>query len=459
VWSRSPAQVAFLQENTPVTRLSILFDARNSWNLLLRGLKEERRAGLLRNETLFKRFPQVGLQFAPADNDQYYTQLVLRHPPVGPAVANLQGRGSAGSSLRFQAGLAALSPGLVPAPASRTPAVLVQDQRGTVHYVTPDNTVEWSDSLGSLLVAPPQVLPRAFGQRPGFLLSTANRLFLLNEEGLSARNFPLNLPDTVQAASLTSLPPGDGNPARVLVTDRYANLYLFDARGDAPAAWQPKRLDFALAAPPQLLRVGGRDVVLTLLENGYIFAYDLQGNTLPGFPISLGARLHSEAYVEAGPTLQRTRLTVVSQRGELVTFTLSGDIRQRRRLTTWSRQSTFRVLPDQAQRTFVVVRDDGLGRLTVLNAAGRQLLDRRFVTSASKPVQYFRFDEGRSALVITEPGPGKAYLFDSAYRLVGGEPFDSNAPAVGLTFDADARSYQLYRVVGAELRRLTLKMD
>ncbi|GAB2968404.1 hypothetical protein GCM10027048_44080 [Hymenobacter coalescens] len=458
-WSRSPAQMALLEEATPVAQLSVVLDTRNSWNVLLRALVEERRAGLLRNEALLQRFPQVALQYALADSGQYYTQLVLRHPPIGPAVAGGQTAGGAGSSLNFQAGLAAVGPQVLPAAAGRLAPVLVQDRRHAVHYITVDNTVGWSDSLGGPLLMPPALLDNAFGSRPGILMLTPGRVHLLSERGRPARNFPLNLPDTVQAASLSSAPPADGQPARLLVADRYANVFLFDALGGAPPAWQPKRLDFALAAPPQLLRVGGRDVVLCLLENGYIYAYDALGGTLPGFPISLGARLHAAAFVEPGPTLRRTRLTVINQHAELVSFTLGGDVVQRRRLTTWSRGSTFRLVTDQAGRGYVVVRDDGAGRLTVFDAAGRTLVERRFLTSAEKPAQLFDFGNGRRVLVLTETGPGKAYLYDSRYRLVGGQPFDSNAPTVGLTFDATADSYQLYRVVGTELRRLTLKMD
>jgi hypothetical protein len=458
-WSRSPTQVALLEETTPVAHLSVLLDTRNSWNMLLRALVEERRAGLLRNEALFQRFPQVALQYAPADSGQYYTQLVLRHPPIGPAVAGAQAPGGAGSLLSFQAGLAPVGPTVLPAPPGRIAPTLVQDRRGALHYVTADNTVGWSDSLGGPLLTPPQLLPGTFGRRPGILLLTNGRVHLLTEQGRPARNFPLNLPDTVQAASLSSAPGADGQVPRLLVADRYANLFLFDALGNAPAAWQPKRLDFALAAPPQLLRVGGRDVVLCLLENGYLYAYDALGGTLPGFPISLGARLHSAAFVESGPTLRRTRLTVINQHAELVTFTLSGEITQRRRLTTWSRSSTFRLVPDQQERGYVLVRDDGQGRLTVFDAAGRTLVERRFLTSAEKPVQFFDFGGGRRVLVLTETGPGKAYLYDSRNRLVGGQPFDSSAPTVGLTYDAGAATYQLYRVVGTELRRLPLKMD
>ncbi|WP_400191182.1 hypothetical protein [Hymenobacter sp. B81] len=461
-WSRSPAQVSFLQETLPLARVSVMLDTRNSWNLLVRALTETRRAGLLRNETLFKRFPQVAWQLMPHDmaqeqsDGQYYTQLVLRHPPVGPAVARPQAQAGVGSSLSFRAGLGTTGPVLAAPGEARSP-LLVQDRAGVLHSVTADNTVAWSDSLGGPLIAPPA--PLAVGGKAHLALATASRVFLLTDKGQPAPNFPLNLPDTLQATYLATAPGAGAQPARLLVADRYANLYLYDTNGSAPPAWQPKKLDFALAAAPLLLNVAGRDVVVTLLGNGYVYAFDGLGNPMPGFPISVGARLASGAFVESGATLRRTRLTVVNQHGELVTFTLSGDVAPRRRVATWSRTSTFQLVPDQQQRRYVVVRDDGQGRLTVFEPGGRQLVERRFLTSAPKPVQLFDFGAGRQVLVLTEPGPGKAYLYDARGRLVGGEPFDSNAPTVELTYEAATGTYQFYRVVGNELKRLALKLD
>jgi len=458
VWSRSPTQVAFLQETQPLARMSVFLDTRNSWNVLLRALVEERRAGLLRNETLFKRFPQVALQFVPATSEtdagaQYYTQLVLRHPALGPAVARPQTPNGTGSALAFKTRLSS-SPTLVPVAGAARPGALVQDGSNVLHYVTPDNIVTWSDSLPGPVVEPVQRLA-AVG---GYLFATPDRLHLLDERGREAPNFPLNLPDTVQVSSLTVSPAGAGSAARLLVAGGGGNLFLYDASGNAYPGWQPKRLEFALAAPPHYLVVGGRDVIVVPLENGYVYAFDQQGSVYPGFPISVGARLNTGAFVEAGPTLSRTRLTVVTQHGERVTFNLSGDVVSRSRVATWSRSSVFRLIPDQNQRTYVVTREEG-GRLALFEPTGRALLSQTFVTSGPKPVQFFNFGPGRRVFVLTEPGPHKAYLYDNQGRLVGDQPFDSSTPHVGLTYDAATAAYDLYRVMGTELRRAALKFN
>jgi hypothetical protein len=345
------------------------------------------------------------------------------------------------------------SPMLVPIGGARTPGVLVQDGSRVLHYVTPDNIVAWSDSLPGPIVGALRRLPLESGTH--LLFATMGRLHLLDERGLEAANFPLNLPDTVQATSLTPSPVGSG-ATRLLVTGGGGNLFLYDTEGNAFPAWQPKRLDFNLAGAPSYLVVGGRDVLIVPLENGYVYAFDQQGGTYPGFPISVGARLNSEAFVEAGPTLRRTRATVVTQHGERVSFNLSGDIVSRGRVATWSRTSSFRLVPDQRQRSYVVVREEG-GRLTLFEPAGRQLLAQTFITSGTKPVQYFDFGNGRRVFVLSEPGPQKAYLYDAQGRLLGGQPFDSSAPEVGLDYAPATNTYQLYRTIGNELRRSAFK--
>ncbi|GAA3997699.1 hypothetical protein GCM10022408_05550 [Hymenobacter fastidiosus] len=458
VWSRSPTQVAFLQETQPLARMSVFLDTRNSWNVMLRALVEERRAGLLRNETLFKRFPQVALQFVPAANEtdagaQYYTQLVLRHPALGPAVARPQTANGTGSTLAFKTPLTS-SPALITVAGATRPGTLVQDGRSVLHYVTPDNVVSWSDSLPGPIVEP----VRQFAATGGYLFATADRLHLLDERGREAPNFPLNLPDTVQVSSLTVSPGAGATAARLLVAGGGGNLFLYDTNGTAYPGWQPKRLEFGLAAPPHYLVVGGRDVIVVPLENGYVYAFDQQGSVYPGFPISVGARLNTGTFVEKVSTLSRTRLTVVTQHGERVTFNLSGDIVSRSRVATWSRSSVFRLIPDQNQRSYVVTREEG-GRLSLFEPTGRQLLTRSFVTSGMKPAQFFDFGPGRRVFVLTEPGPRKAYLYDNQGRLVGGQSFDSSTPRVGLVYDAAAATYQLYRVVGTELRHTALKFN
>jgi hypothetical protein len=213
-----------------------------------------------------------------------------------------------------------------------------------------------------------------------------------------------------------------------------------------------------------LLTVGGRDVIVAALRNGYVYAFTQTGERYPGFPVSTGARLDGPLLAQPGPTLARSVLRLVNQHGELVTLTLSGDITSRRRITTWSRTATFGLVAEAGGRanSFVVTREDG-GRLDVFNPAtttATPLLSRQLLTSGPKPVQWFDFGADHQVLALTEPGPAQVSLFDGQGRPLGSggmgtpiAPWPSTGAGVALRYDAARRRYLLVRVLGHELRR------
>ena len=460
-WAKTPAQVAFLQETLPRARLSIFVDMRNSWNALLGVLTEERRAGLLRNEALFKRFPQIALQLVPAVNEaapeaQYYTQFLLRHPDLGPATAQPGGPAANGRVLAFRHLLIG-APTLLPALGTRVPAVVVQDSTNTLHFVSADNTVLWSDTLAGPAVGV-GLLSAGGGVPDGLLLGAGSRLHLLAIDGREELPFPLNLPDTVRLAALRAAPGVAGTAARLLALTAGNDLLFLDAKGRLFPGWQPKRLDFPVAGLPAVLGVSGRDVVLVPLQNGYVYAFDGRGSLFPGFPLSMGGRLAGGLLVQAGSTLGRTRLTLVNQHGELLTFTLSGDVLSRRRVATWSRTARFHLVPDPRGRTYALTREDGNQLDVYLPTQAAPLFTQRFVTSGPKPVQFFDFGPSRRVVAVTEPGPGQVFLYDGQGRLLGGASLPSTGTGVGLSYDATTDTYQLVRMVGRELRRTELRV-
>ena len=460
-WAQTPAQVSFLQETLPRARLSIIIDTRNSWNALLGVLTEERRAGLLRNEALFKRFPQIALQLVPADNEaapeaQYFTQLLLRHPDLGPAVAQAGSAIANGRVLAFKQLLVG-QPTLLAAAGTRIPSIVVQDSANTLHYVTADNTVLWSDTLAGPAVGL-SLLPAAGRVPGGLLLGEGSLLHLLGNDGRDVLPFPLHLPDTVRVTKLLAAAAGPDAPARLLVVTAGNDLLLLDAQGRLFPGWQPKRLDFPLAGAPAIFSINGRDVVVVPLQNGYVYAFNSQGNLFPGFPLSLGARLAGGLLVQAGSTLTRSLLTMVNQHGELVTFTLSGDVLTRRRVATWSRTARFRLVPDLRGRSFVLTREDGNQLDVYLPTQAAPLFTQRFVTSGTKPVQLFDFGNGRRMVAVTETGPGQVFIYENKGNLLGGASLPSTGTGIGMSYDATTDTYQLVRIVGRELRRTELKV-
>jgi hypothetical protein len=472
VWSRSAAQVALLQQTQPLARLTLLADVRQGWNALLGTLAEDRRAGLLRNESLFRHFSQVAWQLVPPEQpadearpgSQYFAQLLLRRP--GQALAADSGPVGNHDRLRFATPLAG-QPLLLPAvPAtdgSLAAPIALADSLGVLRLLPAGTAgLPWADSLPG---------PVVVGAGPGgglrllrgrLLLATAHHVHWLSPaDGKEAPGFPLNLPDSVTVAAVAA-----GTSPRLVVATASHDLLLFDTNGRRYPGW-PHRLEAPLAGPPVLLTVGGRDVIIAALRNGYVYAFDQAGGRYPGFPVSAGAHLDGPVLATAGPTLARSQLRVVNQHGELLTITLSGDITARRRVATWSRTASFRLVPEASGRagSFVIVRQDG-GQLDVFGPAGvAPLLSRRLLTSGDKPVQWFDFGADRQVLALTEPLPSQVALFDGQGRPLGagaGSPspagtWPSTGTGVALRYEATRQRYLLLRLVRRELHRDEVK--
>ena len=456
VWSRAATQVALMQQALPQARLTLLADVRQGWNALLGALAEDRRAGLLRNESLLRRFPQVAWQLLPPDAgprasgpasaSPYYAQLLLRRASETTAADSVL---AASTGTRFRTALAG-QPLLLSA-AENAYSTVLADSAGVLRLLPgAPGALPWVDSLPGPAVG---LGPRLVRGR--LLLATAHRVHSLSvADGREAPGFPLNLPDTTTIAAVAATP---GTP-RLVVATTTADLLLLDTNGRRYPGW-PRRLEAPLAGPPVLLTVGGRDVVVAALRNGYVYAFDQAGERYPGFPVSAGARLAGPLLATAGPTLAKSQVRLVNQHGELLTLTLSGDVTGRRRLATWSRTASFRLVPEASRRagSFVVVRQDG-GQLSAFSPAGELLLSRQLLTSGEKPVQWFDFGAGHQVLALTEPLPGQVTLYTGQGRPLAGSPaapatWPSTGSGVALRYDAARRRYLLARYQGRELRR------
>ena len=455
-WSRSATQVALLQQLLPQARLTVLADLRLGWNALLGTLAEDRRAGLLRNEGLLRHYSQVAWQLLPPDHDpaetapgaQYYEQLLLRHPSQVAADTAV----GAGTGIRLGAALAG-RPLLLPADANGTPALVLADSAGVLRRMPlGGRAAVWADSLPGPVVGTGSRLLRG-----RLLLATAHRLHWLDPAtGIQAPNFPLNLPDSLTIATVAVAPNAAPVP-HLLVATADQDLLLYDTNGHQYSGW-PHHLEAPLAGPPLLLLVGGRDVVVAALTNGYVYAFDQAGGRYPGFPVSAGARLAGPLLAQAGATLARSTVRLVNQHGELLTLSLSGDVTARRRVATWSRTAEFRLVPEATGRagSFVVVRQDG-AQLDVFAppaaAPALPLLSLHLLTSGQKPVQWFNFNPGHQVLAVTEPGPAQVRLFDGQGRPLGrgaGTPlaagtWPSTGTGIGLLYDAAGQRYLLLR--------------
>ncbi|MHC2992838.1 hypothetical protein OB13_15080 [Pontibacter sp. HJ8] len=452
VWGRSVAQKEFLEETLQEANFSLYLNTVNAWYVLNRYLQEENREDLLQSSSLIRRFNQVSLQFAKTEN-QYYTSFLFRRQDR--TAANGEGGFEEEAAIPFAHRLQS-QPFPIQNAVDRSREVVVQDSLHILHNITANGSRGWVDTLGSQVRGTIHQVELGSDKKLRYVFATSNRIHAIDNQGKNLENFPFNIGDTVRIQRLAVFDYEKNRDYRLLVDDALGNLYMYDTRGNAVPGWQPRRMDYRLAATPQHLRVGGRDVILALLENGYIYALNTKGETYPGFPFSLRVPITSEGVAKVGADLRRSLVTVVTRYGEVVEFNLLGEVRKREQLPRPSKSAMFDLVPEASGKSFIIVRQDQ-GKVAAFDQDKKQLFEKNFVTSAPKLVQYFHFGGGNQVYAITETGPQKTYLYSANAALIGGRSLENNQP-VTIFYNEVTNNYTVYKVFRRELQKLSFKL-
>ncbi|GAB3201939.1 hypothetical protein ABID22_001297 [Pontibacter aydingkolensis] len=453
VWGKSVAQKAFLEETLQEGNFSLYLNTVNAWYVLSRYMTENSREDLLQNSTLIKRFNQVSFQFSNAGK-QYYTSFVFRKQDSGA----ISGEDAFATELTipFESRISS-RPFAIQNAVDRSREVVVQDSSNVLINILATGKRGWVDTVGSTIRGSIKQVELGADNKLRYLFATANRIHAINNQGQNLENFPFNIGDTLNIQHLAVFDYEKNQDYRLLVDDYLGNLYMYDIRGNAIDGWQPRRMDYRLATEPQHVRVSGRDVILVLLENGYVYALNPRGEVYPGFPMNLRSPLTSGAFVKAGADLRKTEVTVVTKYGSVTTFNLQGKLITREQLVRPSKSAFFDLEAEGNNgKSFVIVRQEQ-GKVAVFDQDLNLQFEKRYVTSAPKIVQYFHFGGDNKLYVITETGPQKTYLYTSKGKLVGNSTLENSKPVIVYRNEA-SNDYTLYKVFRNELQKISFRL-
>ncbi|PSR53379.1 hypothetical protein AHMF7605_07485 [Adhaeribacter arboris] len=452
-WANKDQQQNFLQQTLLQSNLSIILNTQNTWNLLNQYLPEDKKVSLLRYESLIRKFGQVSWQFS-RQNEQFVTRILLQHKVKASSTDEIEEKFRLEQEIAFAAPLIT-GPDLLNRRLNNTNGLFMQDSAFVLHQVTTEGKIAWSDSLDSKLTSVVYPLTLESEPQPKYVFSTRNHIYCLNQAGKDVENFPFNLSDSTFIQNLTVIEREEPNNYNFLVNDTRGNVYIYDRQGNLLPGWEPKEMPAKLALAPAYLKVKGREVIVLVLENGYVYALDGNGLNYPGFPINLKGSFTSSLIAQPSASLRDSKIIVLSQAGELITFNLAGQMEKRMAFARPSRRTTFELIPENSGPSFLIARQD-LGRVNLYDANQKLVMEKTYVTSAPKLIQYFYFDPANRVYVITERGPQKTYLYDINIKLIGDRPFTNNLP-VHLEYNPILQQYQLYKAADNLLQELTFR--
>lgn len=163
---------------------------------------------------------------------------------------------------------------------------------------------------------------------------------------------------------------------------------------------------------------------------------------VPGFPLSLGDKIHSPLFIEIGADIASTIFTAVTESGKIVQFTLEGTKIKEEQLYKPTAFTTFRLVPETSGINYVILRQD-LRRVAVLNRKGEVQFEKDYLSTEKMDAQYYHFGSEKELIAITDAVQDFTYLYDMSGNLINEMPLESGYE-IGLLYLENSNNYRIY---------------
>lgn len=452
-WSKSPQTSRFLERSVNPANLSFLVDLPHYQAQWVNNLSPKWAEWAQTQETELNQLNKVALQFSTM-GDEYYTNMVITYQ-VGEQITS----SGFNTANRQRIDTVISSKPFVVRGANQQLQVVLQDQSNVVHLLHPSQqTVVWSDSAQASLVGEVVPINLPGSASPNYVWATDSVLHLVDRLGNPVNGYPFYLSNNISVQYLSVFDYEQDRNYRFLVTDPQGQLWLFNADRDNLEGWNPLSFTAPLAEAPHHVRVRGKDCIVVLLENGLLYLLNRRGEPYPGFPVELGQACTNPVLAKTGNSFSDSKLTTLTENGELISLNLEGTLLKREQLLRTSANTHFLLCPDRLEKDFIIVRQDEQ-RLSILDETGRIWFEQSYFTPGALrrnelAVQYYNFGIDNQVVAISDKVQEFTYLFDRRGQLFNNRPIESWGE-IALLYSEAGNNYQVYRVYEDELAIIT----
>jgi len=319
--------------------------------------------------------------------------------------------------------------------------------------ITPEGEKKVLDSLDGPIrsrVVPVTVFP---GSSPQFAFATDRRLYLAEQRLGLVRLRSLALPTGTEPASLVSLR-GQDSTAALLLAHQDGSVYALDRkRRQFVLRYRTQTPGQGIVPVQTLLRRQGLAVV-SQQQEGSLHLWTADGTPAPGFPRNLSSEFSGPTMLEGSATGQSGRLTTLTRQGELIRLQEDGTVESRKQFYRPIRRGSFRLLPDENQKEFVLLRYTDT-EAVVLDTTGRALLEVRGLPPGQTQIRYHVLTTGLR-LISVKTGNFTS-LYDLRGQAIGDRPVPSPFP-VELQFDPGRNKLFVYSCTEKAVQVWSIKL-
>lgn len=298
--------------------------------------------------------------------------------------------------------------------------LVVQDVNDILYLINSAGEQVFSQKLSGPIVSDAFQIDFYKNGKLQLLVATAEQLYAIDRLGNALPGFPIRLPGD-KIAQLNLVDYDQSREYRYFLTSPTGNLWLLDKTGKALDGWAPLRLGEPTLGSSFHIRVPGKgDFMVAQGKSGNVHFFNRRGENQPGSPLKLGKDITTPIRVTYGSS---PTLTAVTQGGEVIGGSFSGEINYRNQLVKNNRDDQFDLIADQKALSFLILGRQ-FNKTLVLNDQEKVLMSLP-ISEKDAWFGYFDFGSSRKILAVTDPEQGFGYLYDMSGNLLTNSPLES----------------------------------
>lgn len=449
-WQKSVRTNNFLESTHEDAAFSVYTKGQGSWDLIKDVLNKDLIQSLNTNRTILNQIEHSVIQFTKVD-DHYYTNIALHHPGRLEEQKEVQDF-EVQSQLSFDVPLIS-KPFGVRSHKDGSLEMMIQDSLYNLHLVDKNQELELTIPLESELVSPVYQVDFYKNKKYQYLFALENTIHIIDRTGTYIPGYPITIEDEHPIKYLSLIDYNKSRDYRVMVATSRNNYYLLDKTGKQLEGWNPKTLSGIPIMKGEHARVRRSDFMLFLHEDGILHGISRKSIPKPGFPVDLKGTISSPLNISKGATLKDSKLTAVTNTGDLLSVNLEGNIVRKDQLYKESIEDVFQLVNASDANDYIVTKVSN-NTLSIFNRNLEELFQVN-INSQNLVYQYYQFTPNNELIIVTDQENDLNYLYDLKGRTLHKEPLPSGKKIAVLFSEAQSK-YEVYCTVDNKIQLLTL---
>ncbi|MCC5944118.1 MAG: DUF3352 domain-containing protein [Bernardetiaceae bacterium] len=455
VWAKLIRSSRFLEQTGTQANLSLVIDFPRYWNAILEQSHTELGKKLLKEKSQLIKLDFLALQMKHDKDKMQNNLLIAQKVSENPTQTNSKQSLNLLHSSTFQNELTS-APYSVRNHNDGSYEIFIQDKDNKVHLVSKDGKILWHKPVYGKMRPYLEQVDFYKNGKIQYLMTTPNHIYLIDRLGRPVKGFPIALPTGVLAQTLALIDYDGSKDYRFAISDLQGRAYLYNKNGQNLQGWNPLSLASPLSEPLKHLRIGQKDVLLAISQDGQIYNLQRNGNNYPNFPFDFDSNISSPTFLQEGKDLDDSYLVVMTDKGEHIHLSFQGKILAKKEFFRKTAKSRFSLVTDVlAQKNYLIARQDER-ELTIMTPEEQNLFALSFDNDAAKLVQYYNFGANIDVVEIHDTQNQKSYLYYTDGRLIGGQPIEASQP-LNLRYIESEQYFIVHRALGKQLDCLRLQ--